>query len=195
MCDAILSDRISDDDGQKPYAVYGLSQDDYGTQLLTFSGGKERKTHAEMLESHPISFLFFRYAGKYWPPDIDAWLKASFLASDVKEQFESSTYDGKVVEFTKKGQAKIENLWDLTRLELGGAQVDEDGASFDPEVDASRRSVGGEEEPATYRFHKDCTPVEILNQAYLSLEANANDDSSAGDGSTSMDEVRTEGNE
>ena len=127
----------------------------------------------------------------FWPPDVEEWLKGSFLASDVKEQFENSTYDGKVVEFTKRGEARIENLAEMIRRELGGARVDEGAASFDPEVDASRRSVGEENEPTNYRFHRESTPAEILVQAKESL-ANANDDSSSGDGSTSENEERTE---
>ena len=192
--DAILSIRISDDGGHKRYAVYGLSIDDYGTHLLTYSGGTERKTYADTLESHPISLLFFLYAGKYCPPDVEEWLKESFLASDVKEQFENSTYDGKVVEFKKPGEARIENLEEMIRMEIGGAKVDEGAGSFDPEVDASRRSVGGEEEPTIYRFHKESTPAEIIKLAEESL-ANANDDSSSGDGSTSTDEARAKKNE
>ena len=130
----------------------------------------------------------------FWPPDVEEWLKASFLASDVKKQFENSTYDGKVVEFAERGAARIENLAELNRSELGGARVDEGAASFDPEVDASRRSVGGENESTNYRFHRESTPAEILTQAKESL-AKANDVSSLGDGSTSGDEERTKKNE
>ena len=188
--DAILNLRISDDDGKKRYAVYGLSEDDYGSQLVTYSGGTERRTYADMLESHPISLLFFKYAGMFWPPDVEEWLRASFRAKDVKKQFENSTYDGRVVEFEERGQVRIENLAELNRSELGGARVDEGAASFDPEVDASRRSVGGDDEPTNYRFHKDATPAQILEQAKQSL-AQANEDSSSGDGSTSGNEERT----
>ena len=85
----------------------------------------------------------------------------AFLPSDVKEQFENSVFDGKTVEFTKSsGEAPV-NFKDLVWLELGNAEADKEEGSFDPKVDASCRSVGGEEEQAHYRFQKNLTPTEI----------------------------------
>ena len=123
-------------------------------QLLMFSGRHERRKLAEVFESHLISYLFFHFVDRFWPPDLEQWLKTAFLASNVKEQFDNSVFEGKEVEFTARGEAPV-NLADLVRLELGRDQVDEDDGSFDPKVDASYRSVGGEEDPTHYRFNEN----------------------------------------
>ena len=110
---------------------------------LTFSGGKERKEFAEVLQNHPISYLFFHFVDRFWPPDLEEWLSSTFLPSDVKEQFENSVFNGKTVEFTKSSGKAPVSFEDLVRLELGNAKADEEEGSFDPKVDASRRSIGG----------------------------------------------------
>ena len=112
MQDALLNIRILDNTGQKRYAVYGLSEDDFGNQLLTFSGGHGYRAFAEIFESHPISFLFFHFATRFWSPDLEEWLLSAFLASDVREQFDNSVFDGKVVEFRNPGETTV-TLLDL----------------------------------------------------------------------------------
>ena len=82
----------------------------------------------------------------------------------------------------------------MVRLELGGARADEEEGLFDPKVNASRRSVGGEEVKGRYRFDKNMTPSEIINLAKVSLAANAKEQGN-GNRSTSMNEDRTPGNE
>ena len=87
---------------------------------------------------------------RFWPPDLKKWLKAAFLESDVRDQFDNSVFDGETVEFTTRRGAAPINFQDMVRLELGGARAEEEEGSFDPEVDASRRSVGGEEAKGRY---------------------------------------------
>ena len=182
--DALLRMRISDDKakGEKRYAVYGLAEDDHMNYLLTFSGGQERRTLAEVFESHPISYLFFHFVDRFWPPDVEEWLSSAFIASDVKEQFENSVFDGKVVEFTKGRSKGPVNLHDLIRLEVGRGEVDKEEGSFDPKVDASRRSVGGEEDQSHYRFSKNLSPMEIIGLAKAAL---AEDNMEQGDANRS----------
>ena len=83
---------------------------------------------------------------------------------------------------------------DRVAVERGGERKEDEEGSFDPEVDASRRSAGGEEAKGSYRFDLNQTPREIINLAKTYLAANAE---KQGDGgrSTSMDEDGTPGNE
>ena len=73
------------------------------------------------------------------------------------------------MEFTKSGGEAPVNFEDLVRLELGNAEADKEEGLFNPKVDASRRSVGGEEDQSHYRFSKNLSPTEILGLAKAAL--------------------------
>ena len=193
---AFIIMRISDDPdkGEKRYAVYGFAENENLDHQLTFSGGTERRDFAEAMQAHPISYLFFHFVDRFWPPDLEEWLKSAFLPSDVREQLDNLVFDGETVEFTQRRREATVDFSDMVRLELGGARADEAEESFDPEVDASRRSVGGEEVKGSYRFDKNLTPAEIINLAKVTLAANAEEQGS-GNRSTSMNEDGTPRNE
>ena len=146
------------------------------------------------MQDHPISYLFFHFVDRFWPPDLEEWLKSAFLESAVKEQLENSVFDGEKVDFTARRGTTTINFSNMVRLELGGERKEDEEGSFDPEVDASRRSAGGEEAKGSYRFDLNQTPREIINLAKTYLAANAE---KQGDGgrSTSMDKDGTPGNE
>ena len=97
---ALLSARISNDSlNRKRYGVYGLGYDDLGDVQISYSAGDERKELALALEGFPIAYLFFRFAGNFWPPDIYDWLVKAFLTSSAKRELENSTFDGKKVDY------------------------------------------------------------------------------------------------
>ena len=134
------------------------------------------------------------------------WLETAFPKGTVKQQLNYCYYDGNEVEYREPGVGVIDNLAELVALELGGEQAGNIMPDFDPEDDASRRSVAETKVvPDKYIYDTKMCVTEIVLMcedkqgtlfSELATGAVAEDEMETGDkGTTSQDEARSEDDE